>query len=98
YGATETAPVLATNTPTHSKPGTVGRLLPGISYRLQPVPGIAEGGRLIVAGPNVMVGYLSRQTRGAIEPPLDGWYDTGDIVAFDDEGYLRIRGRAKRFA
>jgi acyl-[acyl-carrier-protein]-phospholipid O-acyltransferase/long-chain-fatty-acid--[acyl-carrier-protein] ligase len=98
YGATETSPVIATNTPMHFKPGTVGRLLPGISWRLQPVPGIEEGGRLVVAGANVMVGYLSRQTRGAIEPPLDGWYDTGDIVAFDDEGYLRILGRAKRFA
>jgi acyl-[acyl-carrier-protein]-phospholipid O-acyltransferase/long-chain-fatty-acid--[acyl-carrier-protein] ligase len=98
YGATETSPVLATNTPMHFKAGTVGRLLPGISYRLEPVEGVAEGGRLHVAGPNVMKGYLSATTPGAIEPPTGGWYDTGDIVAIDAGGYVRILGRAKRFA
>jgi acyl-[acyl-carrier-protein]-phospholipid O-acyltransferase/long-chain-fatty-acid--[acyl-carrier-protein] ligase len=98
YGATETAPVIATNTPMHFKAGTVGRLLPGISFRLDPVEGVAEGGRLIVAGPNVMKGYLSVGTPGALDAPPEGWYDTGDIVAIDAEGYLRILGRAKRFA
>ncbi len=98
YGATETAPVLATNTPMHFRAGTVGRLLPGIEWRLEPVEGIDEGGRLFVSGPNVMKGYLSAARPGAIEPPPQGWYDTGDIVAIDAEGYLRILGRAKRFA
>jgi len=98
YGATETAPVLATNTPMHFRAGTVGRLLPGISWQLQPVDGIDEGGRLIVAGPNVMKGYLSPSTLGAVDPPAGGWYDTGDICAVDGEGYVRILGRAKRFA
>ncbi len=98
YGATETAPVLATNTPMHFKAGTVGRLLPGIRFRLDPVDGIAEGGRLIVAGPNVMKGYLSAGAPGGIEAPPEGWYDTGDIVALDAEGYVKILGRAKRFA
>jgi acyl-[acyl-carrier-protein]-phospholipid O-acyltransferase/long-chain-fatty-acid--[acyl-carrier-protein] ligase len=98
YGATETAPVLATNTPMHFKAGTVGRLLPGIRFRLDPVDGIAEGGRLIVAGPNVMKGYLSAGAPGSIEAPPEGWYDTGDIVALDAEGYVKILGRAKRFA
>jgi acyl-[acyl-carrier-protein]-phospholipid O-acyltransferase/long-chain-fatty-acid--[acyl-carrier-protein] ligase len=98
YGATETAPVLATNTPMHFKAGTVGRLLPGIDFRLEPVDGVAEGGRLHVAGPNIMKGYLSATTPGAIEAPPGGWYDTGDIVSIDAEGYLRILGRAKRFA
>jgi acyl-[acyl-carrier-protein]-phospholipid O-acyltransferase / long-chain-fatty-acid--[acyl-carrier-protein] ligase len=98
YGATETAPVLATNTPMHFKAGTVGRLLPGIRWRLERVEGVDEGGRLQVAGPNVMKGYLSATTPGAIDPPPDGWYDTGDIVSLDAEGYVRILGRAKRFA
>ncbi len=98
YGTTETSPVLATNTPMHFKPGTVGRLLPGIDWRLEPVAGIEEGGRLHVAGPNVMKGYLSARAAGGIEPPPDGWYDTGDIAAIDGEGYVRILGRAKRFA
>ena len=98
YGATETAPVLATNTPMHFKAGTVGRLMPGIEWRLETVEGIDEGGRLHVAGPNVMKGYLSPISQGAIDPPAGGWYDTGDIVAIDGEGYVRILGRAKRFA
>jgi acyl-[acyl-carrier-protein]-phospholipid O-acyltransferase/long-chain-fatty-acid--[acyl-carrier-protein] ligase len=98
YGATETSPVLATNTAMHFKAGTVGRLLPGISYRLEPVDGVPEGGRLHVAGPNVMKGYLSATTPGAIEAPAGGWYDTGDIVSIEEGGYVRILGRAKRFA
>src|SRR6185312_6570878 len=87
YGATETSPVIATNTPMHFKAGTVGRLLPGISCRLDKVEGIAEGGRLIVAGPNVMKGYLNASAPGGIEAPPEGWYDTGDIVAIDAEGF-----------
>jgi acyl-[acyl-carrier-protein]-phospholipid O-acyltransferase/long-chain-fatty-acid--[acyl-carrier-protein] ligase len=98
YGATETAPVLAINTPMHFRAGTVGRLLPGIAWRLDPVAGIDEGGRLFVAGPNVMKGYLSTVIQGAIDPPPGGWYDTGDICDIDAEGYVRILGRAKRFA
>ncbi|MBL8670284.1 MAG: acyl-[ACP]--phospholipid O-acyltransferase [Alphaproteobacteria bacterium] len=98
YGATETAPALATNTPMHFRAGTVGRLLPGIAHRLEPVPGIAEGGRLLVSGPNVMLGYLKADRPGVIEPPEGGWYDTGDIVTIDADGYLRIVGRLKRFA
>jgi acyl-[acyl-carrier-protein]-phospholipid O-acyltransferase/long-chain-fatty-acid--[acyl-carrier-protein] ligase len=98
YGATETAPALAVNTPMHFKTGTVGRMLPAIEHRIEQVQGIAEGGRLFVRGPNVMLGYLRAEKPGALEPPADGWYDTGDIVELDADGFVTIRGRAKRFA
>ena len=98
YGATETAPVLALNTPMHHKAGTVGRLLPAIQHRLETIEGIEKGGKLIVRGPNVMSGYLRVENPGALEPAVDGWYDTGDIVDIDDEGFVNILGRAKRFA
>lgn len=98
YGATETSPVLAVNSPMHLKPGTVGRLLPGIEYKLEDVPGVDEGGRLHVKGPNVMLGYYLSDKPGELQPPKDGWYDTGDIVDIDDRGYVKILGRAKRFA
>lgn len=95
YGATETAPILSLNTPLANKPGTVGRLLPGMSYRLEPVEGIEHGGQLLVKGPNVMKGYLIHG-KGFI--PAEEWYQTGDLVDVDDEGYLTIQSRLKRFA
>lgn len=102
YGATETSPVLAVNTPIHNLPGSVGQLLPGIDYRLEEVPGVDDGGRLYVKGPNVMLGYLLDDHPGKLVPPRceagEGWYDTGDIVAIDERGFVHIRGRAKRFA
>ncbi|GAB6044202.1 AMP-binding protein [Endothiovibrio diazotrophicus] len=102
YGATETAPVLAVNTPMEYRRGSVGRLLPGIDHALETVPGIEEGGRLHVRGANVMLGYLLAANPGELAPPASsqgaGWYDTGDIVTLDEEGYVRIQGRAKRFA
>ena len=98
YGATETAPVLALRTWAQSREGSVGRLLPGIEARLEPVPGIEEGGRLLVRGPNVMLGYLRAEAPGVLEAPPDGWYDTGDIVTIDADGFVWIKGRAKRFA
>ena len=97
YGATECSPVVAVNQADANRPGTVGRVLPGIATRLEPVPGISEGGRLFVRGPNVMAGYLLPERPGVLVPPDDDWHDTGDIVTIDD-GYLSIRGRAKRFA
>ena len=98
YGTTETAPVISTNTPMHFKAGTVGRFIPGMAHALEPVPGIDEGGRLIVAGPNVMLGYLRAENPGVLDAPEDGRYDTGDIVSIDAHGFITIQGRAKRFA
>ena len=98
YGVTETAPVIALNTPMFNRAGTVGKLMPGMTARLEPVPGVDQGGRLLVSGPNVMVGYLKADNPGVVEPLVDGWHDTGDIVEIDGDGFITIKGRAKRFA
>jgi len=102
YGATETAPVLAVNTPMAYRSGTVGQLLPCIEHRLIPVPGIDKGGMLHVRGPNVMSGYYRFDAPGQLQPPSSdagaGWYETGDVVAIDNDGFVSIVGRVKRFA
>jgi len=98
YGVTEASPVVAANQPEANHPGTVGRMLPGMEARLEPVEGIAGAGKLQLRGPNIMLGYMRPDAPGKIVPPRDGWYDTGDIVAIDEEGFIAIRGRLKRFA
>lgn len=98
YGATEASPALTGNTPMENKVGTVGKFLPAVRYKIKPVPGIETGGELSVAGPNMMLGYLFADQPGVLHPLADGWYDTGDIVSIDDEGYVTIVGRLKRFA
>jgi acyl-[acyl-carrier-protein]-phospholipid O-acyltransferase/long-chain-fatty-acid--[acyl-carrier-protein] ligase len=98
YGVTEASPVIAANQSGRNRPGTVGHLVPGVEARIEPVEGIRDGGRLYVRGPNIMLGYMQANDPGQITPPPDGWHDTGDIVAMDDEGYISIRGRLKRFA
>ncbi len=102
YGATECSPVVAVNTPLYTKMNTVGRLVSGMDYYLEPVEGLEVGGRLFVSGPNIMSGYLFHNGDGEVVPPQTdrgvGWYDTGDIVTIDEQKYITIQGRAKRFA
>ena len=98
FGMTEAAPVVAVNTPEEMRHGSVGKLLPGIETRIEPVEGIDEGGRLWLKGPNVMKGYIKADNPGVLQPLDDGWHDSGDIVHIDDDGFVSIRGRAKRFA
>ncbi len=103
YGATEASPVIAVNYPLAARRATVGRLLTMTEHYLAPVEGIVEGGELVVRGPNVMLGYLFHGSDGTIIPPWTeragaGWYATGDIVSIDADGYVSIKGRAKRFA
>lgn len=95
YGATETAPLLSFNTPLYNKAGSVGKLVPGMQYKIKEIDGIDSGGSLLVKGPNVMKGYLIHQ-KGFV--PCDEWYDTGDVVEVDDHGFISIKSRLKRFA
>ena len=98
YGATECAPVLAVNTPMANRNGSVGTLMPGLEANLEAVPGIDSGGLLFVRGPNVMLGYYLYDQPGVIQAPEDNWYNTGDIVEIDSDGFVIIKGRVKRFA
>jgi acyl-[acyl-carrier-protein]-phospholipid O-acyltransferase/long-chain-fatty-acid--[acyl-carrier-protein] ligase len=97
YGATECAPCVAVNTPLEPRYGSVGKIMPGMDYRIEPVEGVEDAGRLFVRGPNVMAGYLNPDANEKFRA-LNGWYDTGDIVHVDPDGYFYIRGRLKRFA
>ncbi len=96
YGVTEGSPVVGVNRLGRCRPGSIGRPLPCVEATTSPVDGVAEGGRLVIRGPNVMLGYI--QSDGSILPPPEAGYDTGDIVTIDEEGYITIKGRAKRFA
>lgn len=102
YGATETTPITSVNTPIFYKAGTVGRFMPHMIHKLEPIEGIQDAGQLHVSGPNIMLGYLLAANPGKLVPPESiygkGWYDTGDIVNIDSEGFISIRGRSKRFA
>ncbi|HSU57112.1 MAG TPA: AMP-binding protein, partial [Candidatus Dormibacteraeota bacterium] len=108
YGATECSPCVSANVPLRARHGSAGQFLPGIEHRLEKVEGIGlEGesavqgptktGRLFVKGPNVMRGYLNPEANASFQA-LGGWYDTGDIAKVDEDGYLFILGRLKRFA
>ena len=92
YGTTEASPVVAINTQMFNKPNSVGLLVPGLEYKLEEVEGIKSGGLLHIRGPNIMKGYVGK-------PPLGHkWYNTGDVVEIDDDGFISIIARLKRFA
>ncbi len=98
YGSTECSPVMTANNGIFNKFGSIGKLLPGMQYRIEPVSGIETGGELCVKGPNVMLGYYMPDNPGVLVPPQDGWYHTGDVVDIDEIGFFTIKDRIKRFA
>jgi acyl-[acyl-carrier-protein]-phospholipid O-acyltransferase / long-chain-fatty-acid--[acyl-carrier-protein] ligase len=98
YGTTECAPGVSINTPMANLNGSVGQLLPGIEHKLETIPGIESGGLLHVRGENIMMGYYLYDNPAVLQPPADGWYNTGDIVDVDAQGFVHIKGRVKRFA
>jgi acyl-[acyl-carrier-protein]-phospholipid O-acyltransferase/long-chain-fatty-acid--[acyl-carrier-protein] ligase len=85
-----------------AKRGTIGHPLPGVAVRIlhpESFEALPPGqpGLLFVRGPNVMRGYLNRAEKTA-EVLVDGWYNTGDIAALDEDGFLRITDRLSRFS
>lgn len=98
YGSTECSPVMTANNGIFNKFGSIGKLLPGMQYKIEPVDGIATGGELCVKGPNVMLGYYMPSEPGVLIPPQNGWYHTGDVVDIDEIGFFTIKDRIKRFA
>lgn len=111
YGTTECAPAVTVNIPDcvspgfhghYCKHGTIGRPFPGQSVRVvdpdtREILGEGQSGLLQVKGPNIMKGYLGQPERTA-KVLQDGWYDTGDIAAIDEEGFIRITDRLARFS
>ncbi len=97
YGTTEMSPVIAVNTPMFYRENTVGRILSGINYRLQLIDGISNGGELLLQSDSMMQGYI-KADKPNVFVPVDTWYNTGDIVQIDEDKFVSIEGRAKRFA
>ena len=90
YGMTETIMLVSNPYDEERRAGTVGIPLPGVELRLAP-----DSGEVLVRGPNVFAGYWRRPEATAEAFDEDGWFRTGDLGEFDEDGYLRLQGRAK---
>ena len=102
YGATETSPVISVNSHEHNRPGSTGKVIPGVQVRIENLETgeecpVREIGKILVKGDLVMKGYYDDPDLTA-EALADGWYNTGDMGYFDEDGYLFHAGRFKRFA
>ncbi len=114
YGLTETSPVISVNLPNpepsapgdsvqpSARLGSTGKMAPGIAAEIRdPETGaklsLHETGMLWVRGPNIFAGYLNDPVR-SVEVLLDGWFKTGDLGRFDEDGFLYIEGRLSRFS
>jgi malonyl-CoA/methylmalonyl-CoA synthetase len=100
YGMTETSMITSNPLQEERRPGTVGKPLPGVTVRVRDhdTGSVAERdvvGDIEVAGPNVFAGYWRRPELATTEFTVDGFFRTGDVGAFDRDGYLRIVGRSK---
>lgn len=102
YGATETSPVISVNSLDFNRPGSTGKVIPGVTVKIENFEtgepcAIKEVGKILVKGDSVMTGYYDDQALTS-EALVDGWYNTGDMGYFDEDGYLFHAGRFKRFA
>jgi acyl-[acyl-carrier-protein]-phospholipid O-acyltransferase/long-chain-fatty-acid--[acyl-carrier-protein] ligase len=98
YGVTEASPVISLNTPAFNKVESAGIILPHMQFFLKNINGVKDGGQLYIKGPNVMMGYLHTDEPEVINSLKDGWHDTGDIAEVDENLFISIKGRVKRFA
>jgi len=101
YGATETSPVISVNSHEFNRPGSTGKVIPGVQVKLVNFETggeckTREVGKIFVKGASVMKGYYDDPELTA-DALVDGWYDTGDMGFFDEDDFLWHAGRFKRF-